>query len=102
VIATACLNRGAIIFIDIPSILIVLLVGGSLGMASYKGGGFVGYMKACKKHFISAGILGTVIGMIQILQNLSNPEHIGPGLAIALLTIFYGVILYCIADAISA
>ena len=36
------------------------------------------------------GMIGTLIGLVQMLQNLSSPEDIGGGMAIALLTTFYG------------
>lgn len=39
------------------------------------------------------GMLGTLIGLIQMLSQLSNPETIGPLMAVALLTTFYGVLL---------
>jgi chemotaxis protein MotA len=39
------------------------------------------------------GLIGTLIGLVQMLGNLSNPSTIGPGLAIALLTTFYGAVL---------
>ena len=90
------------LFIYFPSMIFVVVVGGSLGLASYRSGGFIGYIKACKKHFISAVILATAIGVIQMLQNLSSPDSFGAGMAIFLTPVFYGIILYCIADAISA
>lgn len=39
------------------------------------------------------GMLGTLVGLIQMLRNLSDPEAIGPGMALALLTTLYGAIL---------
>jgi chemotaxis protein MotA len=39
------------------------------------------------------GMIGTLIGLVLMLRNLDNPEGIGPGLAIALITTFYGTIL---------
>ena len=36
------------------------------------------------------GMLGTLIGLIQMLQNLDTPEALGPGMAVALITTFYG------------
>lgn len=39
------------------------------------------------------GMLGTLIGLIQMLSQLSNPETIGPAMAVALLTTFYGSLL---------
>ncbi len=39
------------------------------------------------------GMIGTLIGLVQMLQNLSDPGSIGPAMAVALLTTFYGAIL---------
>ena len=39
------------------------------------------------------GMIGTVIGLIQLLANMRDFEKLGPGLAIALLTPFYGLML---------
>lgn len=36
------------------------------------------------------GMIGTLIGLIQMLRNLDSPESIGSGMAVALLTTFYG------------
>ena len=40
----------------------------------------------------AVGWVGTLIGLIQMLQNMSDPSAIGPAMAVALLTMFYGVI----------
>jgi len=39
------------------------------------------------------GMIGTVIGLIQLLANMRDFEKLGPGMAIALLTTFYGLLL---------
>ncbi len=39
------------------------------------------------------GMIGTLIGLVQMLTALDDPEKIGPGMAVALLTTFYGVLL---------
>lgn len=39
------------------------------------------------------GMLGTLIGLIQMLINLDTPDAIGPGMAVALVTTFYGSVL---------
>lgn len=39
------------------------------------------------------GLVGTLIGLVQMLADLENPETIGPAMALALLTTFYGAIL---------
>lgn len=39
------------------------------------------------------GLIGTLVGLIQMLGNLEDPSTIGPSMAVALLTTFYGAIL---------
>jgi len=39
------------------------------------------------------GMVGTLIGVVQMLKNLSSPDQIGAGMAVALITTFYGAIL---------
>ena len=39
------------------------------------------------------GLIGTLIGLVQMLQKLNNPKLIGPSMAVALITTFYGAIL---------
>lgn len=37
------------------------------------------------------GVIGTVMGMISILKNLSSPEHLGPQISVAFCATLYGV-----------
>lgn len=59
-----------------------------------------------RRHYRSAGILrragevapamgliGTLVGLVQMLGQLEDPSSIGPAMAVALLTTFYGAIL---------
>jgi len=39
------------------------------------------------------GMIGTVIGLVQMLQTMSDPSTIGPAMAVALLTTLYGAVL---------
>jgi chemotaxis protein MotA len=39
------------------------------------------------------GLVGTLIGLVQMLKQMNHPSEIGPSMAIALITTFYGVIL---------
>lgn len=39
------------------------------------------------------GMLGTLIGLILMLRDLDNPDALGPGMAVALITTFYGSLL---------
>lgn len=39
------------------------------------------------------GMIGTLIGLVNMLSNLSDPASIGPAMAVALLTTFYGAVM---------
>ncbi len=39
------------------------------------------------------GMIGTLIGLVQMLANMDDPKQIGPAMAVALLTTLYGAIL---------
>ena len=39
------------------------------------------------------GLIGTLVGLIQMLANLDDPSSIGPAMAVALLTTFYGAVM---------
>jgi chemotaxis protein MotA len=39
------------------------------------------------------GMIGTLIGLVQMLQRMDDPSTIGPAMAVALLTTFYGALL---------
>lgn len=39
------------------------------------------------------GMMGTLVGLIQMLANLSDPSIIGPAMAVAMLTTLYGIMI---------
>ena len=39
------------------------------------------------------GMIGTLIGLVQMLQTLDNPDAVGPAMAVALLTTLYGAMI---------
>jgi len=39
------------------------------------------------------GMIGTLIGLVQMLANMSDPKAIGPAMAVALLTTLYGAVI---------
>lgn len=39
------------------------------------------------------GMIGTIVGLVQMLQSMEDPSSIGPAMAVALLTTFYGSII---------
>ncbi len=42
--------------------------------------------------FPAMGMIGTLIGLVQMLKTMDDPSTIGPSMAVALLTTFYGAV----------
>lgn len=101
-------------FVNAPSVVIVMgvLLGGVFsshswadirqGFGAYFGPEQLSESEARKGYSLfsrlselalGAGLIGTLIGLVQMLQQMDDPTKIGPALAVALLTLFYGVIL---------
>lgn len=49
-------------------------------------------IEAMASYAPSFGMLGTLIGLVQMLHQLNDPAKIGPGMAVALLTTLYGAL----------
>ena len=45
---------------------------------------------AIGKYAPAYGMIGTLVGLVIMLMNMDDPEKIGPGMAVALLTTLYG------------
>jgi chemotaxis protein MotA len=43
------------------------------------------------------GLIGTLVGLVQMLGNLDSPERIGPAMSVALLTTLYGALMANVA-----
>ena len=39
------------------------------------------------------GMVGTLIGLIMMLQDMSDPDSLGPNMAVAMITTFYGSVI---------
>ena len=39
------------------------------------------------------GLIGTLIGIVTVLRNISNPKSLGPAMAVALSTAFFGILI---------
>ncbi len=102
-------------FISIPSLVVVLVTSFVLSLASSNPAqlgrhfaiGFrsgpqdtadlkraLAYFDALGRYLIVSGLVGTTIGAISILGTLNDVETIGRGTALALTTLFYGVLLW--------
>ena len=51
----------------------------------------IGFFKALGGYSPTFGMMGTVIGLINMLGHLDSPEQLGSGMSLALLTTLYGV-----------
>ncbi len=49
--------------------------------------------KAMATYAPAMGMIGTLIGLVQMLSNMSDPAAIGPAMAVALLTTLYGAVI---------
>ncbi len=107
-------------FIDTPSFLITVAGGLLLAMISYSigtiwgsiGKGFGGHnldsatadeaaraLRGLGSSFVSAGVIGTIIGLINIGNNLDDYDSLLPGLATAAITLYYGLFIkYAITE----
>lgn len=52
-----------------------------------------GMMRKASEIAPAMGLIGTLIGLVQMLVALDNPAAIGPAMALGLLTTFYGAVL---------
>jgi chemotaxis protein MotA len=53
--------------------------------------GPVKFFEACGGYAPTMGILGAVLGLIQVMNNLSDPSKLGEGIAVAFVATVYGV-----------
>ncbi len=54
---------------------------------------YINLMKAWAGYGPAYGMIGTLIGLVQMLSNLSDPSSLGPGMSKAIITSFYGSVL---------
>ncbi|MEC7241398.1 MAG: MotA/TolQ/ExbB proton channel family protein [Myxococcota bacterium] len=101
-------------FVDPPSVFIVVgvIVGGALASFSpsqistaFEDGFSGGTVESERAHesssvffrlselSVAAGIVGTLLGLVMMLQQMDDPTAIGPAMAVALLTLLYGIML---------
>jgi chemotaxis protein MotA len=53
----------------------------------------IGVLDAMGNYAPALGMIGTLIGLVMMLQSMNDPSAIGPAMAVALITTFYGSIL---------
>ncbi len=55
------------------------------------------FLRQTATYALACGYLGSVLGMMLVLMNMADPSQIGPGLALALLSQVYGVVIALLA-----
>lgn len=88
-------------FLDIPSFLFIFFLVFGVLLSKYGKDLFKKKSVKEKREFskvaifvsVLSGTLGTVMGFVIMLGNLSDAAAIGPATAVSLLTFFYGVIV---------
>ena len=53
----------------------------------------IGFWETCASMGPAWGMIGTLIGLVIMLQHMSDPSTLGPSMAVALITTFYGSML---------
>jgi chemotaxis protein MotA len=88
------LHRGLKLLIDgIPEKDIGDILREDIGAANERHARAVAVLRKAAEIAPAMGLIGTLIGLVQMLGNLGDPSVIGPAMAVALLTTFYGAVL---------
>jgi chemotaxis protein MotA len=51
------------------------------------------FLDLTAKYAPAYGMIGTLMGLVAMLKNMDDPKKIGPGMAVAILTTFYGAMI---------
>ncbi len=124
---TVALGADFASFLNLPSLLLVVGGTGALLLATFghdgcltalrltmrgrrdaehtdalRRGDPVAFFRLAAAYALVAGLVGMLIGLIQMISNMSNPSELGAGLAMTLVTQLYGALLAlpCIALAV--
>ncbi|MGQ9368835.1 motility protein A, partial [Azospirillum sp. A39] len=69
------------------------ILGGDVEAAAASRARSAGVLRRAAEVAPAMGLIGTLVGLVQMLGNLNDPNSIGPAMALALLTTFYGAVL---------
>jgi chemotaxis protein MotA len=90
----AFLHKGLILVIDgHSSAEVESIMMHDLNAAAERQAIGVAVLRRAAEYAPAMGLIGTLIGLVQMLSHLDDPAAIGPSMAVALLTTFYGAVL---------
>jgi chemotaxis protein MotA len=64
-----------------------------MAMIRNRNGDGMAFISSAQDIAPAMGMIGTLIGLVQMLGNMSDPKAIGPAMAVALLTTLYGAVI---------
>jgi chemotaxis protein MotA len=64
-----------------------------MGMIKNRNAEGMGFIASAQEIAPAMGMIGTLVGLVIMLGNMSDPKSIGPAMAVALLTTMYGAII---------
>ena len=77
---------------DFNSIIgIIIALAAVFGGYALEGGHPGSLVQFTALSIVLGGTLGAVMGLIQVMENLSDPAHLGTGIAVAFVATIYGV-----------
>ena len=113
IVGAVALGGSVSTFLDLPSLIIVVVVGFAFAIAAHGArpmfaaliAGFRSRatddedtelcaicLQTLRSSLCAAGAAGFLIGLVKMLQNMSDPSTIGPAMAVACLTAFYALV----------
>ncbi len=88
------LHRGLALVIDsLPSEEIERILNSEAGQTTQRHWRSAGVLRRAGEVAPAMGLIGTLVGLVHMLGSLEDPSSIGPAMAVALLTTFYGAVL---------
>jgi chemotaxis protein MotA len=64
-----------------------------MGMIKNRNADGMGFIASAQEIAPAMGMIGTLVGLVLMLGNMSDPKSIGPAMAVALLTTMYGAVI---------
>jgi len=87
-------RKGLQMIADGTSVNIIMdIMGGEIGLMKERHSIGRNLYSDLAKFAPAFGMIGTLIGLVKMLADLSDPDNIGPSMAVALLTTFYGSVI---------
>lgn len=77
----------------LPPDVMERMLGGEVEASGSANAKSAGVLRRASEVAPAMGLIGTLVGLVQMLGSLNDPSAIGPAMALALLTTFYGAVL---------